>query len=1335
VATNDSPIGDYDIVVELGSLSATNYSFSLTNGTLTVGKALLTVTADNQNRLYGQTNPVFAVQYSGFVDGDTESVVSGAAALSTIADTNTPVGNYDIVATNGNLNATNYALSFVNGTLTINPTSLSITANDASRQYGMENPGFTATMQGFVNGEDSNALAGTLTITTSANKRSNVGAYDIITSGLSSTNYALSFSNGTLTVTQAPLTLTANNTNRIYGHANPRLTGTRSGILYDDKLELSFGTTATASSPAGQYPIFPIIADREDRLGDYLVTTNLATLTVSPALLTVTADDQTRAYGQPDPSLTVHYSGFANGDGPTNLNAQPTASTQADPTYFIGQYPIAVGGGASPNYTFSYVAGTLTVEQANLTIIGQDATRAYGQANPNFTSTITGLANGDNITVSYETLATPASLPGGYDIVLNINDPDGMLGEYNLTLISGTLTISNAALTVTVNNQNRLYGQANPVFTVSYNGFVNGQGTNILTGALTFSCRDLSNAPVGTNTAAGSYPITVAGLTATHYTIQFVPGTLAIGKALLNVTAAGAQRTYGANNPTFTAIISGLVNGETASVLGGTLSVTSSADNNSPTGAYAIIPSGLTSGNYTVNFHNSTLTVTPAPLTGAVASVERAYGQTNPVSSVAYQGFVNSQDSSFVSGPIEFSCLDTNSAVVDTNTPVGLYPIHVITAQTAPNYAVSYVDGTLTITQAVLLVTAENQSRLYGATNQALTVTYSGFLNADGTNVISGQPDLSTPAYDASPVGNYDIVVGLGSLSATNYSFSLTNGTLTVGKVLLTVTADNQVRLYGQTNPAFTFHYSGFVDGNDESVLSGAPALTTVADTNTPVGTYDIVTTNGNLTTTNYALSFVNGTLTINPAPLTITANDATRQYGLTNPAFTVAIQGFVNGENTGALAGTLSLTSSTDPTSNAGAYAIVPAGWTSSNYALSFINGTLTVSQAPLTITASSAVRQYGTLNPVFCGTISGLLNGDSINAYFTCTATQFSPAGTYTIVSSLDDPANYAITLVNGSLTVTVAVIPTTTPGFYVVGSAPVFVDTNASVTDGGNLNFNGGSLGITILTNATADDVLDIEPQGTGAGQIAVQSLHVTYGGTAFAAFSGGQDLNPLVFLFNTNATAESVTALMRRLTFATDNTNTNYRVIQTALTVAGSTVTAQYEFTLDRPPVTSNSVITAAQGATIQFPFSQVLTNDYDVDGDTLTIGDFSDLSANGGWVTSNNLTFTYAPPKGLTGQDRFACIVADGRGGECVGIILINFMPTNSLKINMPAGQSTGAQLIMAGIPNRVYQIQASTNLVDWTTLNTVTADPTGIIELLDAAAINYPHRFYRAEAQ
>ena len=270
---------------------------------------------------------------------------------------------------------------------------------------------------------------------------------------------------------------------------------------------------------------------------------------------------------------------------------------------------------------------------------------------------------------------------------------------------------------------------------------------------------------------------------------------------------------------------------------------------------------------------------------------------------------------------------------------------------------------------------------------------------------------------------------------------------------------------------------------------------------------------------------------------------------------------------------------------------------------------------------------------------------------------------------------------------------------------------------------------------MTNGAAGDALSIESQGNGAGQINAQAPNVAYGGTPFATFSGGNGLSPLVCVFNTNATTGSVTALMRQLAFATGNTNTNYRVIQMALTVGGNTVQVQYVFTLDRPPVAGGDTITAAEGETIQIAFSQVLTNDYDVDGDTLAIGDYSDLSANGGWVTTNSTSFSYTPPAGLTGQDRFAYLVVDGRGGQGVGIITINFVSRNRLLLDMSNISTTGTKLTMAGVPGNVYQIQASTNLVNWAILNSVTADPAGMIQVTDPAAKNYPNRFYRAMGQ
>jgi hypothetical protein len=86
-----------------------------------------------------------------------------------------------------------------------------------------------------------------------------------------------------------------------------------------------------------------------------------STLTVNPAALTVTADNQTKAYGAANPTLTVSYSGFVNGDTAASLTTPPTVSTTATTASPVGTYPITASGAVSANYTISYVSGTLTI--------------------------------------------------------------------------------------------------------------------------------------------------------------------------------------------------------------------------------------------------------------------------------------------------------------------------------------------------------------------------------------------------------------------------------------------------------------------------------------------------------------------------------------------------------------------------------------------------------------------------------------------------------------------------------------------------------------------------------------------------------------------------------------------------------------------------------------------------------------------------------------------------------------------------------------------------------------------------------------------------------------
>ena len=96
-------------------------------------------------------------------------------------------------------------------------------------------------------------------------------------------------------------------------------------------------------------------------LSNYTIGYVSGKLVVTPASLTITANNQSRVYGQPNPPLTVYYQGFVNGDTPASLTAPVALSTPAVPASFAGSYPIFVGGAASPNYAIRFVSGTLAI--------------------------------------------------------------------------------------------------------------------------------------------------------------------------------------------------------------------------------------------------------------------------------------------------------------------------------------------------------------------------------------------------------------------------------------------------------------------------------------------------------------------------------------------------------------------------------------------------------------------------------------------------------------------------------------------------------------------------------------------------------------------------------------------------------------------------------------------------------------------------------------------------------------------------------------------------------------------------------------------------------------
>ena len=406
---------------------------------------------------------------------------------------------------------------------------------------------------------------------------------------------------------------------------------------------------------------------------------------------------------------------------------------------------------------------------------------------------------------------------------------------------------------------------------------------------------------------------------------------------------------------------------------------------------------------------------------------------------------------------------------------------------TAVNYVVAKAD---------LLVTAQNASKVYGAALPAFTATITGFVNGDTqASAVTGSPSLTTTATAASPVGPYTITAAQGTLAASNYVFSFTNGTLTVTKAPLTVTAQNATKVYGAALPAFTASYASFVNGDTAgTALTGSPSFTTTATAASPAGSYTITAAVGTLAATNYTLTFVNGTLTVTAATLTVTAQDASRAYGSANPAFTANITGFVNGDTQlSATTGAPGVTTTATAASPAGTYTITAAvgTLTATNYTFTFVNGTLTVTKVSLTVTAQNASRAFGVANPTFTDVITGFVNGDTQavvtgSASLTTTAITSSPVGSYPITAAIGTLAttSYTFTFVNATLTVTQATptITWTTPAAITFGTALSATQLDATASTAGTFVYNPaagatpGAGSVTLSVTFTPTDAVD-------------------------------------------------------------------------------------------------------------------------------------------------------------------------------------------------------------------------------------------------------------------
>ena len=780
---------------------------------------------------------------------------------------------------------------------------------NTTKVYGDANPEFNITYSGFRDGDSEVGFSVPASISTIVDNSSKVGKYDIVASGAVSDKYEISYIPGTLTITKAPLSISAGNYIKKQGDAMPVFKASYAGFKNGENESVLtkqpvFSCEANEASAPAEYAVTISGADAEN----YDISYEQGRLTVVEAdAVVVRAKSYSRQYGDENPVFEFETEGVA-------LDGTPEIVCSAVANSPVGSYTIEVKQGSIKNYNVHFESGSLVITKAPLSISAGNYTKKQGDAMPVFKANYAGFKNGEDESVLtkqpvFSCEANEASAPAEYAVTISGADAE----NYDISYEQGHLTVVEAdAVVVRAKSYSRQYGDENPVFEFETEGAA-------LDGTPEIVCSAVANSPVG------SYTIEVKQGSIKNYNVHFESGSLVITKAPLSISAGNYTKKQGGAMPVFKASYTGFKNGEDESVLTKQPVFSCEANEASTPAEYAVTISGADAENYAISYEQGRLTVVEADAVVVRAkSYNRQYGDENPVFEFETEGAA-------LDGTPEIVC----AAVA--NSPVGSYTIEVKQGS-IKNYNVHFESGSLVITKAPLSISAGNYTKKQGDAMPVFKANYAGFKNGEDESVLTKQPVFSCEANEASAPAEYAVTIS--GAEAENYDISYEQGRLTVVEAdAVVVRAKSYNRQYGDENPVFEFETEG-------AALDGTPEIVCSAVANSPVGSYTIEVKQGSIK--NYNVHFESGSLVITKAPLSISAGNYTKKQGDAMPVFKASYAGFKNGENESVLTKQPVFSCDANEASAPAEYAVTISGADAENYEISYKQGVLTVTGMP---------------------------------------------------------------------------------------------------------------------------------------------------------------------------------------------------------------------------------------------------------------------------------------------------------------------------------------------------------------------------------------------------
>jgi filamentous hemagglutinin family protein len=906
----------------------------------------------------------------------------------------------------------------------------------------------------------------------------------------------------TLQITPRPLTPTITNGAYTYGSPNPVVS--LSGVVNSDTvapvatLDSTTGVTLATNGSGYGFGAFTSAGSHNFTLtgvsnGNYQLASGTwtGTLAIAQKPLNYTIFDATSTYGTVATPGSV-LSGVINSDDVSLV----VSSTGLSVTAGVGTYPLtggSLGGAQGGNYSIAgsgNTDATLTIGAKALTYVSTSATTTYGTLASVATPTLTGVINGDSLTVAPNlggTALTATTPAGTYNIGAAISG--AAAANYSIASTgdtAGVLTVNTKPVTFSVNNASQTYGSMSSVLTM--NGLVSGDAVGFeatLDGNLVgLQGVTASTFGLGQFLAAGGHSFTFDGFDSggSNYSLNLGSanrnGTLTVNQATLTYSIANTTATYGVTSNLPTVTLNGVFNSDQVSApLLATNShgqATTTDRTFMPADTYVMSASstlqGLAAGNYVLASSGNTngaRTVSPATLFYTTIGGSSTYG------TLASPGVVfDTVNGDSVTGSLGLLDFSSNPVALAAKTPAGGYAVVVnsIGGSGAGNYVLATSGNTLgllTVNQKTLTYSFGAATSTYGTlANPLLTLT--GVVSGDD---VSGVTLVNaTPLAANTSAGSYiTAMTTLSGTTAGDYVLAGSgnhNGSLTISPKTITYSLANSTATYGDGVVYGAVTLNGLVGG--DSTPSTTLSLAQTTSSSPDVGSYTeqaaltassnyVLATSGNsqgtfsvtkrpVTISGIVLPFAGGGLTYGYKPSDLstqasvsnTANGDVITGALTTPTLPVSTGGYIR-------VGTYTFPASSVLTgAKAGDYTVDVAG---------SVGGTLTINAKAITAnTITVANNTYGLTMTVGSATFTGLLSGDTVlgqgvslfSGSTPITAGPQTPAGSYTAVANGitgADAGNYTFSAGSGT---TVAINPKTltwsiSQGNGVYGSNP--------------------------------------------------------------------------------------------------------------------------------------------------------------------------------------------------------------------------------------------------------------------------------------------------------